>query len=85
MFRRLYTGLLTLFLAACSSSTQSTLPPPDSPSPQTGSNLQSPVSNLKNLGPAPEIVGEVWLNTEAPFRLADLRGKVILIDMWTFG
>ena len=43
------------------------------------------LSAYPNLGPAPEIVGEVWLNTEAPLHLADLRGKVILIDMWTFG
>ncbi len=92
MFRRLCTGLLTLFLAACSSLTQSTQPPPDSPASQTGSNLQSPISTpqspistLKNLGPAPALTNEVWLNTDTPLRLADLHGKVVLIDMWTFG
>jgi thiol-disulfide isomerase/thioredoxin len=42
-------------------------------------------SNLDDLGPAPELTNEVWLNTEAPLRLADLRGKVVLLDMWTFG
>jgi len=40
---------------------------------------------LPNLGPAPELQNEIWLNTDQPFRLADLRGSVVLIDMWTFG
>ena len=38
-----------------------------------------------DLGLAPELTNETWLNTDAPLRLADLRGKVVLIDMWTFG
>lgn len=37
-----------------------------------------------DLGVAPEISGDVWLNTDAPLRLADLQGKVVLVDMWTF-
>jgi hypothetical protein len=44
-----------------------------------------PEVELKNYGPAPELKNEVWLNVEQPLRLADLRGKVVLIDMWTFG
>jgi len=27
----------------------------------------------------------VWLNTEAPLKLAELRGQVVLLDMWTLG
>jgi hypothetical protein len=38
-----------------------------------------------NLGPAPELTNQTWLNTTAPVRLANQRGKVVLIDMWTFG
>jgi len=34
---------------------------------------------------APELRNEVWLNTDEPLRLANLRGKVVLLDMWTFG
>jgi len=42
-------------------------------------------ASLPDLGPAPELTNDTWLNVDAPLRLADLRGKVIAIDMWTFG
>ncbi len=42
-------------------------------------------ANLPDLGEAPELNNEVWLNTDRPLRLADLRGKVVVLDMWTFG
>ncbi len=36
--------------------------------------------------PAPDFPpGLDWLNTERPLRLADLRGKVVLLDFWTYG
>ncbi len=41
--------------------------------------------NLSDLGRAPELTNEVWLNTDHPLRLAELRGKVVLLEMWTFG
>ena len=40
---------------------------------------------LPNHGPAPELTNDVWLNTDHPLRLAELRGKVVLLEMWTFG
>jgi hypothetical protein len=40
---------------------------------------------LPDLGAAPELKNEVWLNSETPLRLADLSGKVVLLDMWTYG
>lgn len=43
------------------------------------------VSSLRDYGPAPEISGESWLNTAVPLRLNNLKGKVVLLDMWTFG
>ncbi len=33
---------------------------------------------------APELRGGPWLGG-APLKLAGLRGKVVLLDMWTFG
>ena len=42
-------------------------------------------ASLPDLGLAPELTNDTWLNVDAPLRLADLRGKVVIIDMWTFG
>ncbi len=52
-----------------------------------GANLEPQVAPpaLPDLGPAPELSNENWLNVAAPLRLADLRGQVVAIDMWTFG
>ncbi|HWM13250.1 MAG TPA: cytochrome c biogenesis protein DipZ [Gaiellaceae bacterium] len=39
---------------------------------------------LGDFGPAPEFDGiDLWLNSE-PLRMDDLRGKVVLIDFWTY-
>lgn len=67
--------LLLLGLTACASAVNAI-------------ETNSPIMNssfLPDLGPAPEFVNEVWLNTDNPLRLADLRGKVVIVDMWTFG
>jgi hypothetical protein len=42
-------------------------------------------ADLPDLGEAPELENTTWLNVAAPLRLADLEGKVVLLDMWTFG
>jgi len=34
--------------------------------------------------PAPDIASEVWLNG-APATIADFRGRVVLVEFWTFG
>jgi thiol-disulfide isomerase/thioredoxin len=34
--------------------------------------------------PAPEISGQSWLNS-GPLALAELKGKVVLVEFWTFG
>ena len=53
----------------------------------TGCGVQAGQGNLtlQSLGPAPELENEVWINTDEPLRLADLRGQVVLVDMWTYG
>lgn len=55
-------------------------------------NLPAPIADslptnvaLEDLGKAPEFTGiTAWINSE-PLRLADLRGKVVLVEFWTFG
>ena len=34
--------------------------------------------------PAPEITNDTWLNSQ-PLHLEDLRGKVVMVEFWTFG
>jgi hypothetical protein len=34
--------------------------------------------------PAPEITGERWINSE-PLSMAGLRGRVVLVEFWTYG
>ncbi|MBI5842787.1 MAG: hypothetical protein HZB19_22065 [Chloroflexi bacterium] len=72
MQRLLLIGLF-LTLTACASAPQ----PMNTPS--------SIPAALSDLGPAPELTSDTWLNVDSPLRLTDLRGKVVAIDMWTFG
>jgi thiol-disulfide isomerase/thioredoxin len=67
--------LLPLLVAGCTAA--GTTP---TPAPATATPVE-----LKDYGPAPELANEVWINTDRPLRLAELRGKVVLLDMWTFG
>ena len=70
--------------------TPPTAAPQDHAAPATAAPTARPAqptpyrAALPDLGPAPELNNQVWLNTDQPLRLADLRGKVVLVDMWTF-
>jgi hypothetical protein len=73
-------GLLILGLAACGGAASQT-EPPESEAPR-----HTPfTASLPDLGPAPELTNDIWLNVDAPLRLADLRGNVVALEMWTFG
>jgi hypothetical protein len=82
--KRLWVTFLAFFLAGCVAQGQA---------PDTADQVvetSKPVriaaqADLTNFGAAPELSGEVWLNTSGSLRLVDLRGKVVLLDMWTFG
>jgi hypothetical protein len=89
--------VLGLMLAACAPATRfDTSPAPSSPtvaskqennvSPHSTSVPEQQASAPARLpdGPvAPELATQTWLNS-APLHSADLRGKVVLIDFWTF-
>ena len=34
--------------------------------------------------PAPEITGERWINS-APLSMSALKGRVVLVEFWTYG
>jgi hypothetical protein len=74
--------IFALLLASCASIADGNQPFLDSTDPRP---TQVEKMELEDYGPAPELTNETWLNTEEPLRLADLRGKVVLIDFWTFG
>lgn len=84
--KRSWFVILILLLSACSPAGQTLLPDTSAAgTPSPAGKTPSPRPTLINYGKAPELKNEVWLNTEHPLRLEDLRGKVVLLEMWTFG
>ena len=93
--------LLSLLLVACAETTAArddpgpinrTGAPSQIPTETTGMHSTStptpppqPTADIPDLGPAPEITNEVWINTPAPLTLQGLRGKVVLVEFWTYG
>jgi hypothetical protein len=90
MLKRWWGGVVAMVLVACGLAPQAPAP---SSAPVLGGPMEAvlatatvaPEVTLQNFGPAPELNNEVWLNVSQPLRLSDLRGQVVLLDMWTFG
>ena len=53
--------------------------------PTAASIQAAPPAPATDFGLAPEINAGVWLNADAPLRLADLCGRVAIIEFWTYG
>jgi cytochrome c biogenesis protein CcdA/thiol-disulfide isomerase/thioredoxin len=71
--------------AACEGSQKSTLRAATADASQ--STLLADASSLPDLGPAPEFTEtQDWFNTpgERPLTLSGLRGRVVLVDFWTY-
>src|SRR5215212_8950423 len=78
MSRRAFYALCVALLAACQAWVQS----PASASKGAFAVLYRQEERVR----APELEGgRGWLNTDAPLSLEGLRGKVVLLDFWTYG
>lgn len=83
--------LLVLVLSACSAATPTPEPdvtsqqPPEQVTAQAQLKEEAAMVQLQDLGTAPELENEIWLNSEQPLRLEELRGNVVLLEMWTYG
>src|SRR5947209_14157925 len=74
--RTLYALCLAAVVAACQASAQT---------PTTKGAFAMPVRQDARVR-APELEGgRGWLNTDKPLTIAGLRGKVVLLDFWTYG
>jgi cytochrome c biogenesis protein CcdA/thiol-disulfide isomerase/thioredoxin len=72
---------------AAGATTTTTTKPHGTTSPQKPSAFMASKTNLPNLGRAPNFTGiTAWFNTPGnkPLSLSALRGKVVLVDFWTY-
>lgn len=83
-------ALLTLLAAACTMPTTLDAFLSNAESMVKGEAVSVPtavpfVADLPVIGIAPELHDGAWLNSSAPLSMAGLRGKVVALEMWTFG
>src|SRR2546422_1856036 len=51
----------------------------------TAAAIRHPAPSRGSGGPpAPELTNTSWLNADRPLRLAELRGRVVLLNFWVF-
>jgi thiol-disulfide isomerase/thioredoxin len=84
LVKRLPFGLLALLLFGCSAQ-QTTQPTQNDIQRHTEESSMPKTASLPDLGPAPELTNDIWLNVDSPLRLEELRGRVVIVEMWTFG
>ncbi len=48
-------------------------------------SVENPTGKLPDFGAAPDSIGiTTWLNTANSFSIKDLKGKIVLVDFWTY-
>ena len=73
--------------AGATTTTTTTSPHTPGTGPQKPAVFMANKTNLPNLGRAPNFTGiTAWFNTQGnqPLNLSSLRGKVVLVDFWTY-
>ena len=92
LLRAAQTALLTLLTAACTMPAAldaflaaDTTPAAPAITVAPTATTEPFVADLPVLGVAPELHDGAWLNSPMPLSMAGLRGKVVALEMWTFG
>ena len=83
MMKRFLFCLIALSLIGCAPAQSDSGSSGTEPAMEEVSTMPK-LASLPDLGLAPELTNTTWLNVDSPLRLADLHGKVVIVEMWTF-